>query len=170
MPLSPLSLVFVQNSQVMHKRWSRRNQLLRLCRCQVQNDDDWICASIDGWSDPGRSTSLPRPVVGRGTIFSFADRLCVMSASTQKRTWPAGSWMSALCHKRTFQVANGYSCCNDLAMARKMRTSARDNSCDQFIHSADDPHSQRFRASAHAYLVHRKGTHFDSGSGGDDIG
>jgi hypothetical protein len=55
-------------------------------------------------------------------------------------------------------------------MARGMRTSARDNLCDQFIHSADKPHSQRFRAAAHAYLVHRKGTHFDSGSGGDDIG
>src|SRR6516165_3423621 len=41
---------------------------------------------------------------------------------------------------------------------------------DQFIHSANDPHDQRFRASAHAYLAHRKLVHFDSGSGGDDVG
>ena len=41
---------------------------------------------------------------------------------------------------------------------------------DQFIHSADDPHDQRFRASAHAYLAHRKLAHFDSGSRGDNVG
>src|SRR5713226_3146928 len=43
-------------------------------------------------------------------------------------------------------------------------------SCDQFIHSADDSHGQRFRAAAHVYLVHRKPAHFNAGSGGDDVG
>src|SRR5262249_9684868 len=43
-------------------------------------------------------------------------------------------------------------------------------SCDQFIHSADDSHGQRFSASAHVHLAHRKSTHFDTGSCGDDIG
>src|SRR5438034_2296890 len=43
-------------------------------------------------------------------------------------------------------------------------------SCDQFIHSADDSHGQRFRAAAHVYLAHRKPAHFDAGSGGDDVG
>jgi hypothetical protein len=43
-------------------------------------------------------------------------------------------------------------------------------SCDQFIHSADDSHGQRSSASAHVHLAHRKSTHFDTGSCGDDIG
>src|SRR5947208_6405885 len=43
-------------------------------------------------------------------------------------------------------------------------------SCDQFIHSADDSHGQRFSASAHVYFAHRKSTHFDAGSGSDDVG
>ena len=43
-------------------------------------------------------------------------------------------------------------------------------SCYQFIHSADNSHGQRFRASAHVYLAYRKTTHFDAGSGGDDVG
>src|SRR6516164_4543663 len=57
-----------------------------------------------------------------------------------------------------------------LQRPRYSSLSARDNLCDQFIHSADDPHSQRFGASAHAYLAHRIGTHFNFGSGGDDVG
>src|SRR5262249_33239272 len=43
-------------------------------------------------------------------------------------------------------------------------------SCDQFIHSADDSHGQRFSASAHVHLAHSKSTHFDTGSCGNDIG
>src|SRR5439155_8243931 len=43
-------------------------------------------------------------------------------------------------------------------------------SCDQFIHSADDSHGQRFHASPHVYFAHRKSTHFDAGSGSDDVG
>src|SRR5262249_52498810 len=46
----------------------------------------------------------------------------------------------------------------------------RANSCDQLIHSADDSHGQRFHASPHRYLSHRKSIHFDAGSGSYDVG
>ena len=36
------------------------NQSLRLCRCQVRNDDDWIRKSIDRWSDTRCPTSAVR--------------------------------------------------------------------------------------------------------------
>jgi hypothetical protein len=35
------------------------NQSLRLCRCQVRNDNDWICESIDRWPNTHCSTISP---------------------------------------------------------------------------------------------------------------
>jgi hypothetical protein len=42
---------FVQMLQVMHNPRSSRFQSLRLCRCQVQNDDGWIRTSANGRAD-----------------------------------------------------------------------------------------------------------------------
>src|SRR5262249_38202865 len=43
-------------------------------------------------------------------------------------------------------------------------------SCDQFMHSADDSHGQRFSASAHVHLTRKKSIHSDAGSGSNNVG
>jgi hypothetical protein len=44
------------------------------------------------------------------------------------------------------------------------------NSCDQFIHSADASHGERFRSSPHGYLLDRESIHFDASGGRNDVG
>jgi len=44
------------------------------------------------------------------------------------------------------------------------------DSCDQFIHCADNSHGQPLRASAHVYLAHRKPAYFFASGNGNDVG
>src|SRR5438094_3458202 len=77
---------------------------------------------------------------------------------------PSISAVMSQSRDRQLRAKSGPSRCNNIDRFPQGK------SCDQFIHSADDSHGQRFHASPHVYFAHRKSTHFDAGSGSDDVG
>jgi DNA invertase Pin-like site-specific DNA recombinase len=54
----------------MHEFEKSQNQPLRLCRCQVQNDDDWICKSEYRWPNTRRATDGTTAKAGAARVFA----------------------------------------------------------------------------------------------------